>query len=162
MSRPPNKITAANAGRAFRLRAVRHRPGIAEFGRSAKKRILPMIPRLTLTVVFLGLVVSGCTSVPKRSGLPDVAPVPLVQVAPVYPENLLPLGVSGRVVVGFNVREDGTVVDPYIIQSVHPALDAAAVTAVLQWKFRPGLFAGKPTLVHMKQEFTFAVEDAKK
>lgn len=52
-------------------------------------------------------------------------------------------GVEGIVVVRALVRDDGTVGEAAPVRSI-PMLDAAAIAAVKQWRFRPALSAGRP------------------
>ncbi len=53
-------------------------------------------------------------------------------------------GVEGRLVLRVNVAPNGTVEKVEILSPVHPALDAAAVATVMQWRFRPAMACGRP------------------
>lgn len=58
----------------------------------------------------------------------------------IYPEQAHKQGVEGRVVVGFMINEQGKVVSPKIVKSVHPALDSEAVRVVqLMPRWKPGM-----------------------
>ena len=57
-------------------------------------------------------------------------------VKPVYPELAVQSELEGTVGLRIGVDEFGNVVEAQVVQSV-PGLDAAAVDAVMQWKFKP-------------------------
>lgn len=85
----------------------------------------------------------------------DRRPVPRVQVPPEYPEALQRAGVSGEVLVEFIVDPVGDVIAAYAVRPVHPELDAAAIAAVRQWKFQPGLRGGTAVNVRMRVPIEF-------
>ena len=72
---------------------------------------------------------------------PEVEADPgLVQIASVQPD--FPAAVvrrvhKGNVEVRFEVEPGGRVVDATVVQSSHPRLNAAAVEAIKQWRFKP-------------------------
>jgi TonB family protein len=53
-------------------------------------------------------------------------------------------GVEGRLVLRLTIAADGTVECVEVASGVHPALDAMAVAAVKQWRFRPARACGRP------------------
>ena len=75
------------------------------------------------------------------------APEAIERVAPVYPEEAKRAGIEGEVIVQCFVGANGAVGETRIEKSI-PALDAAAIAAVKQWRFKPALSAdGKPAAV---------------
>lgn len=94
-------------------------PGVAVFGADAPAAVAP------------ALAVSG---------------EPLLQtwVAPVYPEPARAAKQEGRVIVDLLVDEHGVVTEVRVAHSDNPVFDAAALAAVRQWRFKPGLDEGKP------------------
>jgi len=65
--------------------------------------------------------------------------------APVYPELSRRRGEQGRVLLRVNVSTDGMPLEVAIVDtSGHPGLDAAALTAIRQWRFVPAMQAGRP------------------
>ena len=78
-------------------------------------------------------------------------PVPVRQTRPKYPAAMLRAGISGEVVVGFTVREDGSVGDLRIVRSSHKEFESAALDCIRQWKFSPAKLEGTP--VSMKLAF---------
>jgi TonB family protein len=75
--------------------------------------------------------------------------------SPRYAPSLAERGVAGEVTVDFYIDEAGAVRIPSIVNQQHPDLASAAIAAIRQWKFSPGLVAGKPVLVHARQTFRF-------
>jgi protein TonB len=66
---------------------------------------------------------------------------------------------EGSVVVGFEVRPDGTCADVGIVQSSgHAVLDEAAVRAVREWRFKPAVRDGIPVAARQTIRFTFRLE----
>jgi TonB family protein len=85
----------------------------------------------------------------------DRAPTPRVQASPVYPFDLRRAGITGEVVVEFIVDPAGDVIAAYSIRSSDPAFEAAAIQAVRQWKFRPGMKGGKTVNTRMRVPIAF-------
>jgi TonB family protein len=92
-------------------------------------------------------------------------------LVPVTPDVILPKKVSGdapsppsnrskfkgsiSVLVGFIVREDGTVSDARVVQSGGDALDQACLGAIVKWKYVPASLQGVPVKVQQQARFTF-------
>jgi periplasmic protein TonB len=91
---------------------------------------------------------------PVRPGGIVRAPQKVHHVAPEYPAIARSARVSGIVIVEALIGEDGSVRDVKVMQSV-PLLDAAAVTAVRQWRFTPTLLNGVPVQVIMSVTVSF-------
>jgi len=70
-------------------------------------------------------------------------PVLIHKVEAVYPELAAQARVEGIVILEFTVGIDGRVSNVKIVRSI-PILDNAAIEAVKQWKYKPGLVNGKP------------------
>ena len=75
-------------------------------------------------------------------------------VYPASPGTSPPLG---SVMVDVVVRPDGTVASPKVMKGVAPALAAAALEAVRQWRFAPGWKDGKPVSTRVTVEVRFAM-----
>ncbi len=71
------------------------------------------------------------------------APVRLRMVQPVYPPEAFAQKVQGTVVLQILIGVDGRVLRATVTHGI-PQLDAAAVEAVLQWRFRPARKDGEP------------------
>ena len=73
-------------------------------------------------------------------------PEAIHRIAPEYPDEAKRAGISGTVIVQCLVKKDGAVGETRIVKSI-PALDAAAIAAVKQWRFKPALAKGEPVAV---------------
>ena len=73
-------------------------------------------------------------------------PEPIERVAPEYPEEAKRAGIEGKVILQCFVGVNGAVGEVRVQNSI-PALDAAAIAAVKQWRFKPALSYGKPVAV---------------
>jgi len=86
----------------------------------------------------------------------DLLPLPLKRYTPVYPPELAQSHQVGRVSVAYTVGKDGRVHNVRVKQSSHPGFEKPAIAAILQWKFKPGVFEGKPADIRMEQEIVFS------
>ncbi len=73
--------------------------------------------------------------------------LPIVRVAPVYPNRALSRGLEGYVDLMFTVTEAGTVKDPVVTFSTSSLFERAAKNAVLKFKYKPRVVDGKPVEV---------------
>jgi len=71
-------------------------------------------------------------------------PVPLQKVDPRYPPTLITERVSGEVILYAVIRRDGSVDSVQLVRGIDQQLDANAIKALRQWKFRPGAKRGTP------------------
>ena len=81
---------------------------------------------------------------PKSTTSDLSGPVPLRKVDPKYPPELRTAHVEGEVVLYAVIRKDGTVDSIQLVHGVDPHLDANAMDALAQWKFRPAEKHGAP------------------
>ena len=72
------------------------------------------------------------------------APVALRKVDPKYPQTLVQDHVEGEVILYGVIRQDGTVDSIQLVRGIDPQLDAYAIEAFAQWKFRPATKEGQP------------------
>ena len=87
----------------------------------------------------------------------DQAPVPVVQIAPVYPPELKRNRVQGTVNVVFIVDENGNVKRPSIEKSSNREFNENALKAVRQWKFEPGEKDGKKVKTRVRLPLAFTL-----
>lgn len=73
--------------------------------------------------------------------------LPIVRVAPVYPNRALSRGLEGYVDLMFTVTEAGTVKDPVVTYTTSSLFNRAATQAVLKFKYKPRVVDGKPVEV---------------
>ena len=73
-------------------------------------------------------------------------PIPFLTPAPEYPQRALARGVEGWVLVSFTIAATGAVADPVVVDADPPGVfDAAALRAVMRYRYRPQIVAGVPT-----------------
>jgi TonB family protein len=97
--------------------------------------------------------------VPLYAGIGGVSNpklIPASRVMPIYPESARKAGVNGQVTLQAVIHKDGTVGDVTVLKSPGAkfGFDEAAIAAVKQWKYKPGLQNGKPVDVY----FTVVVD----
>jgi protein TonB len=85
----------------------------------------------------------------------DQQPRVMMQTSPVYPSELRGKKIEGDVVLIFIVDDAGRVSSPKVLKSTHAAFDKPALDAVKQWKFEPGLKAGKRVSTRMRCSVKF-------
>ena len=73
-----------------------------------------------------------------------VSPQPVKKVDPKYPPTLIAEHVEGEVVLYAVIRKDGSVDSIQLVKGVDEQLDANAMHAFAQWKFRPAEKQGEP------------------
>ena len=85
-------------------------------------------------------------------------------VKPIYPPEMYTLKMTGTVVVGFTIDPKGNVVDAWAVSSPDPKFSEAAVAAVKQFKFSPGMKDGKVVSTRMEVpiEFKYSETPVKK
>lgn len=91
---------------------------------------------------------SGATS--PGAGNADHSAVPRQLLAPIYPEALRRAGVGGEVLVDFIVDRTGAVQNARALETVHPELAQAAVTAAKQWIFDSARLRGRTVNTHVQ------------
>ena len=110
-----------------------------------------------------GAMAASASSPVKTGDVPDIAtsdvmPKLIKQVDPVYPYNQARAGVDGVVMIEFVIDPEGKAGNPYVIESNNPAFERPALDAVMQWRFSPGLKAGKPVYVRANQRIEFRMD----
>lgn len=87
--------------------------------------------------------------------------IPIVKVAPIYPQSALQRGVEGFCVVEYDVTEIGTVENPVVLEdSCSSSLfKRASVRASEKFKYKPRVVDGVPVrVVGVRNRFTYAIE----
>ena len=109
---------------------------------------------LVLALSLLTSCISPPTSLPANTStsLPPGLPTSLPTGAPE----------TGKVLVRFVVTEQGSVEDTAVVSSTHAAFNQAAVDAVSNWKFKPGIKSGKPVRTTMVVPIFFELNNDQK
>lgn len=102
-------------------------------------------PEVFITVETMPELIGGIQSVQERV---------------VYPEIARRAGIEGRVVVQFVIDEQGRVMNPVVVRGIGGGCDEAAVEAVKEARFTPGLQRGRPVKVRYSIPVTFRLTKA--
>jgi TonB family protein len=82
---------------------------------------------------------------PQTNSVAEIAePSPLRKVDPKYPPTLAAEHVEGEVILYAVIRRDGSVDSIQVVHGIDQQLDANAMRALAQWKFRPAERQGAP------------------
>ncbi len=105
---------------------------------------------------FLGQMGSGGVG-----GMFDGDIIPLQRIPPQYPRDAARSGITGWVQLEVMVNPDGTVRSARVLESQPRGLfEAAAVQAVLRWKFKPKVVNGQPVQQKGAQRIEFNLNPA--
>ena len=77
-----------------------------------------------------------------------------------YPEEAREQGLEGRVMVQFEVHQDGSVHNVNIVRGAGNLLDQAVLEAFTKVEFEPGLQDGRPVKVLMTQPVVFRLPES--
>ena len=79
--------------------------------------------------------------------------------APTYPRNAIRLGREGYVLIEFDVDTDGSVLDPYVVESEPTGVfERSAIKAVRKWLFSPPVYKDVSVKVNdVRAKVTFAL-----
>jgi protein TonB len=86
----------------------------------------------------------------------DVKPPQVISKAePTYPEAARKARMEGVVILEAIITAQGNVEEVKVLKSVNPLLDASAVRAVQQWKYKPATLNGRAVRVYLTVTITF-------
>lgn len=89
----------------------------------------------------------------------DITPAPRLQARPQYPAQLREKRVDGHAVIDFIVDVQGDVRNARVMRATHPEFGDAALDAVVQWKFKPGVLEGRVVNTHMQVPVVFTLNE---
>jgi protein TonB len=98
---------------------------------------------------------AGTGGEPLRVGGDVKAPVLTSRIDPAYPEAARKARMEGVVILEAIITGEGNVEDVRVLKSVNPLLDASAVRAVQQWKYKPATLNGRSVRVYLTVTVTF-------
>jgi TonB family protein len=87
----------------------------------------------------------------------DQAPFLISRIEPIYPEAARQHHLSGIVVLQAIIDTSGRVEDLSVVKSAGALLDAAALSAVERWIYRPAMLNGRPVRVRLAVNVEFAL-----
>jgi len=88
--------------------------------------------------------------------------LPIVKVAPIYPNRALTRGIEGYCVVMYTVTRQGTTKDPVVIedQCTSSLFHSASVNAALKFKYKPRIMDGEAVEVPgVQNKFTYEITE---
>jgi len=88
--------------------------------------------------------------------------LPIVKVAPIYPQRALARGIEGFCVVQYTVTRNGTIKDPFVIenQCTSSMFHRASVEAALKFKYKPRVLDGQTVEVPgVQNKFTYEITE---
>ncbi len=110
----------------------------------------------TLPIALACAAMAFAQSAEKPGTSPEViAPSLLYRVEPEYSAEARAKRLEGVTTLYAEVTREGNATNVRVIHSLDPGLDAAAIAAVKQWRFRPGMRTGKPVTVAATIEVRF-------
>ena len=87
--------------------------------------------------------------------------LPIVKVAPIYPQRALLRGIEGYCVVQYTVTRQGTTRDPFVIedQCTDSLFHRPSLQAALKFKYKPRVIDGQAVEVRgVRNKFTYQIE----
>jgi protein TonB len=88
--------------------------------------------------------------------------LPIVKVAPIYPQRALARGIEGYCVVQYTVTKNGTIRDPFVVedQCTSSLFHRASVQASLKFKYKPRVMDGQAVEVPgVQNKFTYEIQE---
>jgi protein TonB len=88
--------------------------------------------------------------------------LPIVKVAPIYPQRALSRGIEGYCVVQYTVTKQGTTANPFVVedQCTSSLFHSASVQASLKFKYKPRVVDGQAIEVPgVQNKFTYEIEE---
>jgi len=88
--------------------------------------------------------------------------LPIVKVAPIYPNRALTRGIEGYCVVQYTVTRQGNTRDPFVIedQCTSSLFHRASVNAALKFKYKPRIMDGEAVEVPgVQNKFTYEITE---
>jgi protein TonB len=88
--------------------------------------------------------------------------LPIVKVAPIYPQRALARGVEGYCVVQYTVTKQGTTRDPFVVEDecTSSLFHRASVQAALKFKYKPRVVDGQAIEVPgVQNKFTYEIQE---
>jgi TonB family protein len=143
---PASPVVAASRAQPSSL-LDRIQPGMAPEGLFGPKRIYTLrfsMANLSSATGSWVLSFAELVGVAAQPAAELSGPMALRKVDPKYPPELRDGHVEGEVILYAVIRADGTVDSIQLVKGIDPTLDANAMQALAQWKFRPAERQGVP------------------
>ena len=116
------------------------------------------IPSLDLSATVSGGPIAGQMGKGGAGGMFDGDLLPLQRIPPQYPRDAARSGITGWVQLEVLVNADGSVRSAKVVDAKPRGIfEAAAVQAVMRWKFKPKIENGKPVEQRGSQKIDFSL-----
>lgn len=101
------------------------------------------------------------TSAELKPGVERDVSLPIVKVAPIYPDRAIKEGIEGHVLLEFVVTETGAVRDAVVVDAKpNGVFEQAALKAVAKFKYKPRIVDGMPVeTVGVRNRIDFEISD---
>ena len=118
-------------------------------------------------IVFLALVLAGCTSLPSGNATSEKiykidsdvsAPTLINKVEPKYSDAARKDKLQGTVLLGVTISADGRPRNLHVVRSLREDLDENAIAAIMHWRFHPALHQGTPVASNANIEVNFKLQ----
>ena len=90
----------------------------------------------------------------------DKPPIPILQIAPMYPMALKRSAITGRVVAEFIVTKEGRPIKINIIEASNQEFMGPVVDALRRWQFEPGIKEEQKVNTRVRIPFFFSLDSA--
>lgn len=132
-----------------------------------KEKDHPMLRLTIMLIALVGFVFTTGASAPSAEEsimtLPvDYAPRPVEQVRPTYPPELRGAKIEGEARIAIVIDSDGVVRNPEVVFATRPEFGQAALEAVIQWKFLPGIKGGRKVNTRLVVPIVFSINPGEK
>lgn len=93
-------------------------------------------------------------------GVSDGEYLPIVKVAPIYPQRAAARGLEGYVIVEYTVTTTGDTRDVVVVESTSSLFDRAAVDSAMKYKYKPRVIDGTAVeVVGVTTKIIFELQD---
>lgn len=121
-----------------------------------KGAIVSMLPAMAVAANLNNLIGEKLQFLTVRANDLDRVPAVLERVSPRHPGKALGAASrSGTAQIDFYIDAEGRPRMPVAMKATNEAYAAAAAEALMQWRFEPPTYQGRPVTVRMVQEFLF-------
>jgi len=130
-----------------------------------------MIKYIIILIMFILTIThlsgsSGCRVDQSRGTVGTLSgfksPEILSRVEPSYPAYARRKGIEGKVILRFEINNDGSLGEITVVQSVmtgRRGLDQATINAIKKWEFSPAMRHGEPVPSVMILPFVFSLDE---
>jgi outer membrane biosynthesis protein TonB len=121
-----------------------------------KGAIVSMLPAMAIASSLNRFIQTPLTWLVCKASELDQVPVARERVSPRHPgKSMNPPASNGSATIDFYIDAEGRPRMPVVMKASHEEFAVAAAEALLNWRFDPPTYRGRPIAVRMMQEFIF-------